>query len=100
MLSMSIRELAKQRKRFRLAPEVTSHQQELSLLEKQALVDEILRGLPIKQIEVYEKIGGDGKVWYMVTSGWAQIQAILDFIDGKFPTWTEAEMRQWQRSQK
>ncbi len=90
-LNMTIRELCNQRDRFHLAPEATD-QQELPLLEKQALVDEIFRGMPIKQVEYYE----DG-TRYMVTKGWPQLQAILDFRDGKFPTWTLAEKEQWER---
>ena len=98
-LNMTIGELIKQRKRFHLAPEATGTT-ELPLLEKQALVDEILRGMPIKQIEYHEEVGTGGTVRYMVTKGWAQIQAILDFADNKFPTWTAAEKRQWEQSQK
>ncbi len=98
-LSMSIRELVKQRNRFQLAPDATDTT-ELPLLEKQALVDEMLRGMPIKQVEYYEEVGTGGTVRYMVTKGWAQIQAILDFTDNKFPTWSDAEKRQWERSQK
>ncbi len=95
---MTISELVKQRNRFHLAPGATGTT-ELPLIEKQALVDEILRGMPIKQIEYYEEVGSGGTMRYMVTKGWAQIQAILDFTNSKFPTWTEAEMQQWQRSQ-
>jgi hypothetical protein len=98
-LNMTIRELSNRRDRFQLAPEATSTQKELSLREKQALVDEILRGMPIKQIELYEETGPEGTKRYMVTRGWAQLQAILDFIDGKFPTWTAVEKEQWERGQ-
>src|SRR5437588_11516574 len=70
-LDMSIGEINEQRDRFQLAPGTTSSSEELPLLEKQALVDEILRGMPIRHIDCYEKSEPDGKV-YMVTKGWPQ----------------------------
>lgn len=93
MPSMSIQEMFKQRNRFRRAPNAT-RLEELPLRAKQALVEKILRGQPIKELVVYEENGQ-----YMVTEGWAQLQAIFDYMDGKFPTWTAEEKRQWERNQ-
>jgi len=93
MLSMSIREIIESRNRFHRAPDATGPE-ELPLRAKQALIDEILHGMLIRAVECYEE---DGR--YMVTKGWAQLQAILDYTDGKFPTWTAEEMRQWKRNQ-
>ena len=95
---MSLRELSKQRDRFRPAPGVMTTE-ELPLIEKQALVDEVLRGMPIRGLEVCEQADGNGKTIYVVVQGWLQLQAILDFTDGKFPTWSAEEMKSWQRGQ-
>ena len=96
-LQMPIKEVGRQRDYFQLAPNATGSTEELPLLEKQALVDEILRGMPIKHIEYYEKrTGHNGKVVYLVTRGWPQLRAIFDFLDDKFATWTNEEREQWQ----
>jgi hypothetical protein len=66
---MTIKEVNQHRNRFQPAPG-TSSTEELPLLEKQALVDEILRGMPIKHIEYYERSQPSGKA-YVVTKGWS-----------------------------
>lgn len=98
-LHMPIGEVNQKRDRFQLAPGTTSSSEELPLLEKQALIDEIFRGQPIRHIEYYERSGPDGKI-YMVTKGWPQLCAIFDFLDDKFPTWTDEDRRQWEQSHK
>jgi hypothetical protein len=96
-LQMTIKEINQQRHRFQRAPGTTPSSEELPLLEKQALVDEIFRGMPIRYIEYYERSGLGEKV-YLVTKGWPQLCAIFDFLDDKFPTWTDEERRQWEQS--
>ena len=96
-LHMTIAEVNRQRGRFQLAPGTPSSSEELPLLEKQALIDELFHGLPIRHIEYYERSGPGGKV-YLVTKGWLQLCAIFDFLDDKFPTWTDEARLQWEQS--
>lgn len=96
---MPIKEVAKFRDRFHPAPGVARSTEELPLLEKQALVDEILRGMTIRHIEYYEMPAPGGKI-YMVTRGWPQLCAIFDFLDGKFRTWTNEDRKRWEQSHK
>jgi hypothetical protein len=94
MLKMTLQQVYEQRDRFQRAP--SCPEEELPLLEKQALVDEVLRGMPLRQIEVYDMPAPDGPI-HMVTKGWAQLQALLDFRDNKFPTWSDEDRRRWQK---
>lgn len=94
LLKMTLQEIFNQRDRFQRAP--SCNEEELPLLEKQAMVDEALRGMPLKQIDCYDVPGPDGPI-HVVTKGWAQLQALLDFRDNKFPTWDDEGMRRWQQ---
>jgi len=95
LAQMTVREMVQQRDRFQCAPGVS--QEELPLLEKQAIIDEMLRGMPIKQIECYEKRESSRKKVFIVTKGWAQLCAIFDFYDDKFPTWDDEGKRLWEQ---
>jgi len=96
-LQMTIEEFVKKRDQFQPAPGVDTSK-ELPLREKQALVDEILRGMPIKQIDIKERVQY-GKTVFQVIKGWPQLRAILDFVDGKFPTWTDEQRQEWEAGQ-
>src|SRR5262249_31816550 len=91
---MTIKEVLQRRDRFQPAPSVTPSAEELPLLEKLALVDELLRCMPIRHIEYYETTTPGGKV-SMVTRGWPQLCAIFDFLDGKFLPWTDEARWRW-----
>lgn len=95
VLNMTLREMYDQRNRFQRAP--SCQEEELPLLEKQALVDEAFRGMPMKQIECKKVRGPDGKPLYLITKGWAQLQALLDFRDNKFPTWSDEDRQRWEQ---
>jgi len=95
---MSFRDIISQRNRFQPDP----HQPvepELPLLEKQAIVDEVFRGMPLRDFEVYSQEAPGGTIFY-VTKGWARLSALFDFADDKFPTWDVAAMKRWQQQQK
>jgi hypothetical protein len=95
LAQMTVREMSQQRDRFQPAPGV--QQEELPLLEKQAIIDEMMRGMPIKQIEFHMKRDASGKKIYVVTKGWAQLRAVLDFMDDRFPTWDDEGRRLWEQ---
>lgn len=95
MLKMTFQEIYEQRDRFQRAPSCL--EEELPLLEKQALVDEVLRGMPMRDIEIYDVPGPDGKPIHMVKRGWAQLQALIDFRDDKFPTWSDEDRLRWEQ---
>jgi hypothetical protein len=94
---MTIGEVVNQRSRFELAPDAP-HSDELSLRAKQAVIDGLFRGMPIAQIEYHIQRDSDGAVRYLVIRGWPQLCAIFDFVDDKFPTWTDQEKREWEQS--
>lgn len=95
--TLTIREIIASRYQFERAPESKETVLELPLREKQALIDEIMRGMPIKQLDVYAITNPGRKTRYRVVKGWNHLQAILDFYDGKFSTWTLAEKQEWER---
>lgn len=87
-VEITMREINAHRDRFRLASDApSSERRELPLLEKQALVDEVLRGMPIRQFDCYRITAPNGTIYYELRKGWPQLRALLDFIDNKFPTW-------------
>jgi hypothetical protein len=45
------------------------------------------------------KRDASGKKVYVVTKGWAQLCAIFDFMDDKFPTWDDEGKRLWEQQQ-
>lgn len=96
---ITMREVNAHRDRFRLASNApSSERRELPLLEKQALVDEMFRGMPMRQFDCYRITASDGKIYYEIRKGWPQLRALLDFMDNKFPTWSDEDRRQWEES--
>src|SRR4051812_14040817 len=75
-----------------------SERRELPLLEKQALVDEMLRGMPMQQFDCYRITRGGG-TYYEMRKGWPQLRALLDFMDDKFPTWSNEDRLRWEQNQ-
>jgi hypothetical protein len=98
--SMSIREVYEKRALFQRAPDSVIDAKDLTLRAKQAIVDKGMRGESLGTIDLYEVHNPDGSVTYMVKKGYATIRAIIDFMDSKFPTWSEEEMREYYRQHK
>jgi hypothetical protein len=99
-VTLTIGEVRAHRDRFRLASDApSSEQRDLPLREKQALVDEVFRGMPITQIDCRRVTERDGTISYLVQKGWPQLRALLDFMDDQFPTWNAEEKREWEQSQ-
>lgn len=94
---MRMKDILNQRENFQLAPNSTP-EPELPLLEKQAIIDEALRGYPLRAFECYTQETPNGTM-YFVTKGWARLSALFDFADDKFPTWDEKAIKRWQRGQ-
>lgn len=95
---LTIGEIIKQRSHFHLAPDAV-YSEELSLRGKQAVVDAIFHGRPPRELEIHLKRRSDGSFDYLVTKGWPQLCAILDFVDNKFPTWDDEAKRKWEQNQ-
>jgi hypothetical protein len=96
-ITMSVRQINEQRAKFRCGPNASG--ESLPLREKQALIDEMFRGMPIRKLAYKETTLPGGEQVYMVTAGWPQLQAIFDFLDDKFPTWTDEERQAYQRGE-
>jgi hypothetical protein len=95
---MTIDTMIKQRDRFRRAVDAKDSG-ELSLREKQAVVDIVFQGKSFPEIMYRPVTGDDGKLFYLVLRGWYHLQAVFDFVDNKFPTWTEEEKNAWMQEQ-
>lgn len=93
--AMPLREIVKRRAHFQPAPDAPA-EAALPLVEKQAIVDEVLRGMPLRQFECYTQPSPNGTMYY-VTKGWVRMQALLDFVDNKFPTWNDVDKKKWER---
>ena len=91
---MTVQTMIEQRDRFRRAVDAKDTG-ELPLREKQAVIEIMLRGLPVPEIFYRPVTGDDGEKFYLVIRGWYHLQAIFDYVDNKFPTWTEEEKNEW-----
>lgn len=86
-ISIAIEELSTNRVRYIVYPPY-QRQVAWSLVMRQAYIDTILRGDPSPPLEGYEHLDGAGKRYWEISDGRQRITAILDFLDGKFKTWT------------
>jgi hypothetical protein len=83
---------------FQQAPNA-SPEPELSLLDKQAVIDCVLGGQPLPaSFAYYTQPTPEGKIYY-VTKGWQILNAIREFANDQFPTWTEADKRRYYKHQ-
>ena len=57
-------------------------------------INSILEGKPFPSLIAYREIDKQGKQTYWITDGRQRLCAILDFIDGKFRTWTVKQKEQ------
>ena len=57
-------------------------------MEKENLIDSIMKGYPIPLILFAESIGKDGKPCYEILDGLQRLNAIVSFIENEFP-WNE-----------
>lgn len=90
--STSLRMLFADRQRYETYPEF-QRQQCWSLKHQQALIDTILLGDPIAPLEGYQEIDVLGQTSWGIVDGHQRISAILEFMDGKFKTWTPGQKR-------
>jgi hypothetical protein len=84
---------------FQQAPDVVP-EPELALLDKQAIVDRILSGQPLPaDFAYYPQPTPEGEIYY-VTKGWQILNAIRQFADDQFPTWTDEDKRRYYRDKR
>ncbi len=91
-LSISLKELFNERDRYTVYPRF-QRQEVWTLKQNQALIDTILLGDPIPPLEGHEEYTEQGaKVWRL-SNGHQRTSAILDFMSGKYKTWTAGQKR-------
>jgi hypothetical protein len=95
---LTIQQTIERRDRFRRAVNAQDAG-ELTLRQKQAVIEIILSGKPLPEIFYRPVTGDDGKVFYLVIRGWYHLQAIFEFTDNKFPTWTAEEKERFMRGE-
>lgn len=62
--------------------------------QKSFLIDSVLKGYPIPEIYIQEKISADGRTQYIVVDGQQRIRSVLGFITGEFEI-CEGESDKW-----
>lgn len=95
---ITIEQMIKLRDRFRRAVDAKDDG-ELTLRQKQAVIEIILQGKPLPEIFYRPVVGDDGKTFYLVIRGWYHLQAIFEYADNKFPTWTAEEKERFMRGE-
>lgn len=84
---VSLKELLNERHKYTVFPPF-QRQQVWPIRKSQALIDTILLGDPVTPIEGWQEFTEHGEVVYPIIDGHQRITTILDFMDGKFKTWT------------
>lgn len=81
-----------ERQKYETYPEF-QRQQCWTIKQKQALIDTILLGDPIAPLEGYQEMDVLGQTSWGIVDGQQRISAILNFMDGKFRTWTPGQKK-------
>ena len=89
---VSLKELFNERHRYEVFPAFQRKQCWLTR-HNQALIDTILLGDPIPPLEGYQEFNTQGETVWGIVDGHQRISAILDFMDGKFRTWSLGQKR-------
>jgi len=92
-ITVTIREFCEQRNRFKIDPPF-QRKKAWTKIDRQAFIDSLLKGDPIPPWEAYDDVDEHGRRVYVMIDGHQRSEAILDFYDGKFRTWTPAEKGQ------
>lgn len=89
---ISLKELSRERHKFIEWP-VFQRQEVWPLVYKQAYIDSILLGDPSPAVEGYQEFNLQGESVWGIIDGHQRISTILEFMDGKYKTWTVAQKR-------
>ncbi len=85
---VSIETLRDEREKYDNAPVYQRKKGVWSLKYNQWLINSILTGRSIPALIAYRELDASGTQTYWITDGRQRLSAILDFLDGKFKTWT------------
>jgi hypothetical protein len=90
---ISMRELRAEPHRFIMIPEF-QRQEVWSRSQRQALIDTILAGESVPQLEGYQTYSETGEAFWHLIDGFQRLTTVLRFMAGEFRTWTSKQKEQ------
>jgi hypothetical protein len=90
---VSMRELREAPHRFIIVPEF-QRQEVWCRSERQALIDTILLGESVPQLEGYQSFNEEGESFWHLIDGQQRMKTVIRFMSDEFKTWTHAQKEQ------